>query len=107
MKPSATMVILLVPTIGTAATQEQALACLQFINLTGCFSPRTTQMAGPFTTFLEAADAVGLLGVNQATTSIWVESKYRADAEGAISLFDDLSREVALALFSDGSPNGI
>lgn len=70
------------------------------------FAEGDQRTSGPYKTFLEAADAIGLLGVNQATTSIWVESKYRAEAEGAISLFDDLSREDALALFSDGSPNG-
>jgi hypothetical protein len=70
------------------------------------FAEDDQQIAGPFTTFLEAADAVGLLGVNLATTSIWVKAKYRAEAEGAISLFDDLSKEDALALFSDGSPSG-
>ena len=38
------------------------------------------QTAGPYKTFLEAADAVGLLGVNHATTRIWVESEYRTEA---------------------------
>ena len=31
---------------------------------------------GPFKTFLEAADAVGLLHINEATTRIWVDPEF-------------------------------
>jgi hypothetical protein len=59
-------------------------------------------MYGPFDNFIEAAQAVGLLGVNEATTSIWVDTEYRADAESALELFDGLSKEQASAIFCGG-----
>jgi hypothetical protein len=59
-------------------------------------------MYGPFDNFIEAAQVVGLLGVNEATTSVWVDSKYRAEAESALELFDGLSKEQASAIFHSG-----
>ena len=66
------------------------------------FSEDGVGMYGPFDNFIEAAQAVGLLGVNEATTSIWVDSKYRAEAESALEPFDGLSKEQASALFYSG-----
>jgi hypothetical protein len=63
------------------------------------FSEDDGGMYGPFDNFIEAAQAVGLLGVNEATTSIWVDSEYRTEAESALKLFDGLSKEQALAIF--------
>jgi hypothetical protein len=60
-------------------------------------------MYGPYETFVEAADAVGLLGANEATTKIWVNSRYRTEAENAIKLYDGLSKEQGSARFS-GDP---
>jgi hypothetical protein len=54
------------------------------------------------TDFIEAAQAVGLLGVIEATTGIWVDTKYRAEAENALELFDGLSKEKASAIFYGG-----
>jgi hypothetical protein len=59
-------------------------------------------MYGPFDNFIEAAQEVGLLGVSEATTSIWVDSKYRAEAESALKPFDGLTKEQASAIFYSG-----
>jgi hypothetical protein len=50
----------------------------------------------------KGAREVGLLGVSEATTSIWVDSKYRAEAESALKPFDGLSKEQASAIFYNG-----
>jgi hypothetical protein len=65
------------------------------------FSEDDVGMFGPYKKFLEAAKVVGLLSVSEATTSVWVSSDYRTEAEGALKLFDGLSKEQAAALFSD------
>jgi hypothetical protein len=66
------------------------------------FSEDDVGMYGSFNSFIEAAQAVGLLGVNEATTSIWVDTKYRAEAESALEPFDGLSKEQASAIFHSG-----
>jgi hypothetical protein len=66
------------------------------------FSEDDVGMYGPFDNFIEAAQAVGLLGVNEATTSIWVDTEYRAEAESALEPFDGLSKEQASAIFHSG-----
>jgi hypothetical protein len=38
------------------------------------FAEDDVGMFGPYETFLEAADAVGLLSAGEATTSIWISS---------------------------------
>ena len=45
------------------------------------FSQDDTGMFGPYNSFTEAADAVGLLTVNEATTELWVDSRYRGKIE--------------------------
>jgi hypothetical protein len=57
-------------------------------------------MFGPFGKFIDAAEAVGLLGFNEATAGVWVAAKYRIEAEKAVKLFDGISKEQAAALFS-------
>jgi hypothetical protein len=64
------------------------------------FSEDDDGMYGPYETFFKAADAVGLLSVNEATTSIWIDPKYRTEAESALEFFDGLSKEQAFARFS-------
>jgi len=64
------------------------------------FAEDDVGMFGPYQTFFEAADVVGLLSAGEATTSIWVSSEYRTEAEGAVTLFDGLSKAQASALFS-------
>jgi hypothetical protein len=67
------------------------------------FSEDDVSMYGPCDTLVEAANAVGLLSANEAATKIWVNSKYRTEAENAIKLYDGLSKEQASALFN-GDP---
>jgi hypothetical protein len=64
------------------------------------FSQADSDMYGPYETFVEAADAVGLLGVNEATIEIFVDSKYRTQAMNALKLYDGLSNQQAFALFN-------
>ena len=56
---------------------------------------------GPYNTFVDAAGESMLMAVNAATSRIYVAAEYRNAAESAISLYDDLSKEDALALISD------
>jgi hypothetical protein len=40
------------------------------------FAYNDVEPLGPFDTFLEAAEAVGLFHINEATTNIWVDPEF-------------------------------